>query len=154
MIRSTLCALPLLLAPFMAAAQDENDVTVRECEWQASAWNLAEPWEENTRTFSNGKTRLAVLDTIEPAAAWAQILVLSPPYDEVGGRQCRTIGISTYGFGGIRFDDLTSSYDPATGLTFAVPVQAYNGDIADFDWYTLHFALNQATGEITTRLSR
>ncbi|ASP18797.1 hypothetical protein ANTHELSMS3_00071 [Antarctobacter heliothermus] len=149
-----LTALPLALLPALAAAQEDPVVTVSDCDWQASAWNLAEPWEENSRTFSNGKTRLALLDTIEPAAAWAHILVLSPPYSEMGDRQCKTIGYGGMGFGGIRFNELTSSYDPATGLSFNVPVQAYNSAIADFDWYSLRFTLNQATGDITTALTQ
>ncbi|SNS52038.1 hypothetical protein [Antarctobacter heliothermus] len=149
-----LTVLPLVLLPALAAAQEDPVATVSDCEWQASAWNLAEPWEQNTRTFSNGKTRLAVLDTIEPAIAWAHILVLSPPYSEIGDRQCKTIGLDGMGFGGIRFEELTSSYDPATGLSFTVPVQAYNMAIGDIDWYSLRFTLNQATGEISTGLSQ
>ena len=147
-MRPILPALSLLLLPALAAAQ-ESVATVSDCDWQASAWNLAEPWDENTRTFSNGQTRLALLDTIEPAAAWAHILVLSPPYGEVGGRQCKVVGLNGGGFGGVKFDQLSASYDPATGLTFTVPVQVYDGD---FVWATLRFTLNQATGAINTAL--
>ncbi|MBV7394399.1 hypothetical protein [Mameliella sediminis] len=142
-----LCALPFALLPAMTMAQD-NSVTVLDCDWQASAAAIVEPWEENSRTFSNGKTRLALLDTVEPAAAWAWMLVLSPPYSELGDRQCKVIGVDGSGFSGMDFAALTASYDPATGLTFTVPVRAYNSEIADFDPFTLRFTLNQATGAI------
>ncbi|MDG4951587.1 hypothetical protein NLM59_11715, partial [Weeksellaceae bacterium KMM 9724] len=73
----------------------------------ASAGNIVEPWEDNTRTFSNGKTRLALLDTIEPAAGSFHVLVLSLPLNELGDRQCRTIGMGGgIGFSGADFSTL------------------------------------------------
>ncbi len=146
-----LCALPFALLPAFAAAQ-ENNVTVLDCDWQASAAAIAEPWEENSRTFSNGKTRLALMDTIEPAAAWAWMLVLSPPYSELGDRQCKVVGLNGMGFSGMEFSALTAEYDPATGLTFTVPVQAYDAATADFGGFTLRFTLNQSTGAIDGQL--
>ncbi|MGP6086955.1 hypothetical protein [Antarctobacter jejuensis] len=146
-----LCALPFALMPALAAAQ-EYAVTVHDCDWQASAAAIVEPWEENSRTFSNGKTRLALMDTIEPAAAWAWMLVLSPPYSELGDRQCKVVGLNGMGFSGMDFAQLSADYDPATGLTFTVPVQAYDGATADFGDFTLRFTLNQATGDISGRL--
>jgi hypothetical protein len=78
---------------------------------------------------------------------------MSPPYDEVGGRQCKVIGVESYGFSGMAFDTLTASYDPASGLTFAVPVQAYDERQGDhFGWFTLRVTLNQASGAITAQL--
>lgn len=139
--------LPLMLAS-AASAQD-----VGECDWRASAQALAEPWQENTRTFANGKTRLAVMDVIEPAAGAYYLMVLSPPYDEVGGRQCRIIGMGHgIGFAGIDFNSLDASYDPATGLTFALPVSVYDGANGGFAPKVLGFTLNQATGHIGTGL--
>jgi len=149
-------ALPAILLPLLWPAlcgAQATQPTVQDCDWRASAANIAEPWEANTRTFSNGGTRLAVLDTIEPALGWAHVLVLSPPYAELGDRQCKVIGIQSYGFAGIRFADLTAAYDPASGLTFTVPVQVYNAATAAPDWVTLTFTLNQATGTLTARLT-
>ena len=136
-----LLALPLLMLPSLGAAQ-EYVVSVMDCDWQASAWNIVEPWEANTRTFSEGKTRLAMLDTVEPAAGWAYVLVLSPPYSELGDRQCKVIGLNGMGFAGMDFQSLTASYNPATGLRFVLPV-----DVDDFDTgmpapATLGFTLN------------
>uniref|UniRef100_UPI003B5245F3 hypothetical protein n=1 Tax=Roseovarius indicus TaxID=540747 RepID=UPI003B5245F3 len=120
------------------------------CEWAARADNIAEPWEANTRTFSEGKVRLALLDTTEPAAAAFHILILSPPYDELGLRQCRTLGLNGMGFAGADFGSLDASYDPAVGLIFIMNVQVYDG--MDYTPRTLRFTLNQATGVIGAKL--
>lgn len=143
-----LALLPLLLAA-PALAQE-----VGPCDSRASAAHLMEPWEETTRTFAGGRTRIAVLDTIEPALGAFHLLVISPPFDEVGGRQCRVVSYQgTMGFAGMRLDRMDASYNPATGLALAVPVQVpdANGLPADA---TLHVLLNQGTGAITTELSQ
>lgn len=121
------------------------------CDWPARADNIAEPWEENTRTFAEGKVRLALLDTAEPAAAAFHVFVLSPPYDELGLRQCRTIGLNGMGFAGADFGSLQAAYDPAVGLIFTMTVQVYDG--MDYTPRTLRFTLNQATGDIGAQLS-
>ncbi|CAN0606350.1 unnamed protein product, partial [Ectocarpus sp. 12 AP-2014] len=75
--------------------------SVGDCDWRASAQALVEPWDapENTRTFANGDVRLAIIDTIEPAAGAFHLIILSPPYDEVGGRQCQVVSTnSSVGF--------------------------------------------------------
>lgn len=152
MIRPFLVTI-LALLPTLIRAQD-HVVSVMDCDWQASAWNLVEPWEDNTRTFSEGKTRLAMLDTVEPAAGWAYVLVLSPPYSELGDRQCKVIGLNGMGFAGMNFQALTASYDPARGLGFVLPVDVYDFDAGMPVPATLGFTLNQATGSIVTSLSR
>ncbi len=147
MLRPILAVLTLASAPAMAA-----DVQVLDCDWQSNARNIVEPWEANTRTFSNGKTRIAALDTIEPAAGWAYVLVLSPPYDELGSRQCKVIGMNGMGFAGMDFSQMQSSYDPNRGLSFTVPVAEYNFDTGAGVPRLLWFQLNQATGAILTDL--
>lgn len=146
MIRA-LAALAVLAAP--AAAQD-----VVECDWQASAWNLAEPWEDNSRTFSNGAVRIAKLDVGEPAFGGFFLLVLSPPYGELGERQCRVLTFpETSGFAGIDFDRLEAAYDPSVGLMFTVPVRVFAmTDTVEPVGAMLKFSLNQATGAISPRL--
>ena len=123
------------------------------CDWQASAQALIEPWEDHTRTFANGAVRLALLDTVEPAIAAMHLLILSPPYDEIGGRQCRTIGVGDgLGFPGITWEGLEAGYDPAVGLTFTIPVGLYDPETGDFPESQLAFTVNQATGEIDARI--
>jgi len=123
--------------------------SVNECDWISNAANLVEPWDENTRTFSNGKTRLALLDTVEPAAGAFHIVVLSPPYNEVGRRQCRIVSSSSgIGFSGIAFDGLDANYDPSIGLMFNIPVQQYDPSTGGGTDAMLYIQLNQATGAI------
>lgn len=144
----------LLIATLSVAASPvfANGVQVMDCDWQSSARNIVEPWEDNSRSFSNGKTRVAALDTVEPAAGWAYVLVLSPPYSEVGDRQCKVIGYSGSGFAGMDFSQLRSAYDPASGLSFTIPVDVYDFNHGLGVPRQLWFQLNQATGDIRTDL--
>lgn len=136
----------LMLAATPAMAQD-----VVDCDWQAQARNVAEPWAENSAVFAEGQVRVAKLDTIEPAAGGFHLLILSPPYAELGDRQCKVITWDSIGFATIEFGALESAYDPAIGLMFSVPVRISEG--SDFtNPAMLQFSLNQATGEIGTNL--
>lgn len=138
----------LCLSAPVATAQ-----SVMDCDWRASAWNLAEPWGDSSRTFSNGAVRLALLDTVEPAMGAFHLLILSPPFDEIGGRQCKVVSYQdTIGFAGMDFADLTADYDPAVGLIFALPVVIYDGEHDFANPSVLHLTLNQATGAIGTRV--
>lgn len=143
-----LVGLALGTLPGQAQAQE-----VVECDWKASAANIAEPWEAHTRTFSNGKTRLALIDTIEPAGGALWLLILSPPYDELGDRQCRMVGYRGIGFLNLDFAAMQASYDPARGLTFRLPGALY-GDGVNNTAITLSVTLNQATGAITPEVWR
>lgn len=128
--------------------------SVGDCDWRASAQALVEPWDapENTRTFANGDVRLAIIDTIEPAAGAFHLIILSPPYDEVGGRQCQVVSAnSSVGFTGLTLDGMTSAYDPAIGLTFTLEAGAYDPNTGGLP-RTLTVTLNQATGGITANL--
>lgn len=143
-MKSVICLSLLAFCATPLAAQ-----TVSDCDWQSSAWNLIEPWEKHTKTFSDGAVRLALLDTVEPGAAPLHLLVLSPPYNELGERQCKTIGVAAgIGFGGINWDALMADYDPAVGLVFEVPVSRNDPNTGTFPTSLLSFTLNQATGEI------
>lgn len=138
-----------LLLPSALAAQ-----TVEPCDdFRANLQALAEPWEDNSRVFANGDVRLAVIDTIEPAAAAFHLLVLSPPRDELGGRQCRVISLQgASGFGSLSLTGLVASYDAKTGLGFQIPAKRYLPDSGDFGPATLSVTVNQASGAITARL--
>ncbi len=122
---------------------------VGECDYRASGQAIAEPWEANTRTFANGNVRLTLTDTIEPAAGAFHVMVLSPPYDEVGGRQCRVISANGgIGFGGMEFGAIFAEYDPARGLFFEIPVTVFDDQTGGMVPQWLNFTLNQATGQI------
>lgn len=126
---------------------------IMPCGWQASARNIVEPWDENTRTFANGDVRVVNLDTVEPAAGFAFLMIVSPPYDALGSRQCVTVGhANAMGFAGLAFDGLTSDYDPAIGLIFDVVVSTYDPETAQSSQRMLNITVNQATGEIGAQL--
>ncbi|MGR3838173.1 MAG: hypothetical protein ACU0A2_07430 [Cognatishimia sp.] len=139
----------ILAAALACSATAGMALEVSECDWKARADSIAEPWEAYTRTFANGDVRLALLDTVEPAAAAFHILIISPPYDELGTRQCRTLGMASGGgFSGVTFDALDATYDPSVGLIFNLPVATYDGSNGEFIEGELLFTLNQATGDI------
>lgn len=127
--------------------------SIGPCDWVSSAANIVEPWEQNTRTFANGEVRIAALDTVEPAVAAFHLLVVSPPYDEVGSRQCNVISIADgIGFSGLDFASLSARYDPAIGLMFTMGVQVASADSSGFSDRIVQFSLNQATGEMQASL--
>jgi hypothetical protein len=148
MIRKTVLATGVLLAGPVAAQ------TVGPCnDYRSSVFALAEPWEANTRLFANGAVRLAVIDTVEPAAAAFHLVILSPPYDELGARQCRVLsGADGQGFGGLSLDGIAASYDPAKGLTFTLYATRWVPETDSYADAILAVTLNQATGAIAARL--
>lgn len=149
---------PALMATALAAlafASPALAQSVEECDWRASAQALVEPWDapQNTRTFANGNVRLAITDVIEPAAGAFHLIILSPPFDELGGRQCQIVSANgSIGFAGLTLDGMTSAYDPATGLTFTIDAGAYDPNTGGTLPRSLTVTLNQATGAITATL--
>ena len=139
----------IILATLSALTLSAYAQRIEPCNWIANGANIIEPWEQNTHTFANGDVRITALDTIEPAAAAFHFLILSPPYDEVGSRQCKIVSMSSgIGFSGVDFQTLDASYDPAIGLTFTTDVQVLSSDSTSFNNQRLQFTLNQATGEM------
>jgi hypothetical protein len=126
--------------------------SVGECDWRAEAGNIAEPWEDNTLTFANGAVRIALIDVGEPAAGGFHLLVLSPPYGELGERQCRVISTDDgIGLPGLKVGETEAAYDPATGLTLRVPLARYDLNTGSvYDGSVLRLTINQSTGDIVT----
>jgi len=142
------------MKPLFAALLLASPVMAQEavpCDWVARADSIVEPWEDHTASFANGEVRLALLDTVEPAAAAFHILIVSPPYDEIGTRQCRTLGATaTGGFSGVDFASLEAHYDETVGLVFYLNVSEFDG--VEFVPGVLVFTLNQATGAINAQV--
>jgi hypothetical protein len=138
----------LLATPSLAMAQD-----VGECDWRASAQNIAEPWETSTRSFANGEIRLTVMDAAEPAAGAFHLMILSPPYDEAG-RQCRILSLQDggMGFAGLTLDGAKADYDAATGLTLTMQASRWLPETDSYTEATLTVTVNQATGAISGTL--
>lgn len=153
-IRVLLAKSMLAITTLTASLSYGHAQVIEQCDWVSSARNIIEPWEQNTRLFANGNVRVSALDTVEPAAGAFHLLVLSPPYDEVGSRQCNIVSMATgIGFSGLNFESLKASYDPKVGLTFTIGVQVYLSDAASFANRVAQFTLNQATGEIQVKLN-
>lgn len=137
----------LTLATCLAAPLFAGDVA--PCDWRASAANIAEPWEENSRTFANGDVRVALLDTVEPAAGAFHLLVIAPPYDELGYPGCSVVSFDgSMGYGGIAFEVLEAGYNPNLGLVLTMPAYTFDGSDGDMRRILLSLAINQSTGEI------
>lgn len=127
MKRLILAGLALLAATAPAAAL--SIVDCNDDQITASAWNLAEPWEKNTKTFSNGNVRVALIDTGgEPVCCSMHLLILSPTGDENDEfRACHIVNNEGHmGFVGVDFAALTARYDAGKGLLISVPYALYN----------------------------
>ena len=136
--RATHLWLGLLLIAGGASAQ-----AVSSCaDAQLNASNAVEPLENNQQSFSNGKTKLTVIDSGSDRA-WFMIAVVSPPLID-GQPTCQIVSHNIgIGFENILLEQLDSSYDPSIGLLFELPVVTpANSD----KWTRLIFDLNQATG--------
>ena len=145
-----IAALCILTSPVMAQE------AISDCDWPASLRNIVEPWESHTRTFANGKIRIAHVDTGgEPVCCSSYLAILAPTGSEVEleSRQCKllTDGVEMSGFNWIAFDSITASYDPGLGLLLSVPVERFDfaGDGTTIP-ATVGIRINQATGEIYT----
>ncbi|MEL7098099.1 MAG: hypothetical protein AAGM84_04650 [Pseudomonadota bacterium] len=144
-------ALALLSLGSAAFGQQVSPIA-QLCDDRPRADAIFEPWEANTRTFANGAVRLALIDTVEPAAAWAHLLILSPPYDELGLRQCILVNNGGMGFSAMQFEALEASYDPARGLIFTLPAGVYLDGGPGDPVFDLEIVLNQSTGRVDARV--
>lgn len=128
--------------------------TVDGCtDYRSSLAAYAEPWDRNTRLFANGEVRLVVTDTLEPAVGAFHLVILSPPYDELGSRQCVLVtGADGLGFAGLTLEGMEADYDPSVGLIFRLPASRYLPDTGGFADAVLTVTLNQATGLVTAGL--
>ncbi len=147
----TLPAILTIVAALPAAAET---LEVGDCnDYRSSAFNLAEPWERNTRLFAEGKIRIAVMDTTEPAAASFHLMVISPPYDELGLPQCRLVSMpGGGGLGSLTLEGAVASYDAAAGLAIRLRAGRYVPDTGEFAGADLVVTINQATGDILAAL--
>ncbi len=128
-MRRTLSTVALLGA--LALASPALSAVVRECDGATeAAFNILEPWEANTRTFYQGRVRVAHLDTGgEPACCSAHLLVIFYADDDPESLVCRLVSESEgRGFAAIDFKGLKSSYDPARGLLLSFGYSAYPVD--------------------------
>jgi hypothetical protein len=150
MHRAILALLSLFILTAPAAA-----VVVSDCnddEATASAANLAEPWEKNTKVFYHGDVRVALIDTDgEPVCCSMRLLILSPNQgDGAEYRACHIVNDhGGLGFVGIDFAKLTARYDAGKGLLIAFPYELYNSEGGPQQRGTGKVRINVATGAVT-----
>jgi len=146
LITGVVCA----AAALTASAQSEP--RLNDCDWPANARNLVEPWNKHSRTFANGKIRIAHLDTGgEPVCCSSHLLILAPdPEDELGNRSCHLLsdGETGTGFQTLTVPDASATYDPAKGLLISVPVERYIDGLKSRK-AVISVRINQATGSVT-----
>ena len=145
---STFAAL-VFLSPTTAPAQSLSDCD----DWRSSVLGIAEPWEANSKTFTEGTVRMTIMDVGEPVVGSYRLLILTPPTDDdPDGRQCKVLSLDhDLGFAGLSFDGVTDSTDP-TGLTVLIPAKRW---IAETDTYVdakLSVTLNATDGAIAVSL--
>lgn len=142
-----------LFAALMLTAQPALAENVRDCDTSDRVELIAEPWEENTATFSNGAIRVAVLDRVEPAVASMHLLVLTPPTNEAGMRVCKVISADAAGkgFAFIDFVHRKVGYDPAAGVTVEMEVTPADPAVARG---RLLVTMSQDRGRVTARMLR
>ena len=89
---------------------------------------------DQTKSFSNGKIKIAHVDTDGEPVCCSEHLLIFIPSAEIGS-QCfavsQTAGqdsTSARGFHRIEFNRITASYDPKRGLLLNVPYRLYDPD--------------------------
>ncbi len=134
--------------PSFSAAQ-----SVTDCDQRARPDAIVEPWSANSRSFSNGAVRVALLDSIEPASGAFDLLVLSPPRDQMGARQCRLVSLDgALGFAALDFAAMRASYNPARGLTLRLTGKAFSPADGVTRPIRLSVTINQATGKVSAKV--
>lgn len=151
MARPPLARLALAVPLALGAAAPAAAQSVADCDTRASARFLAEPWEKNTATFADGEVRVAAIDMTEPTGAPAYLMILSPPRDAQGERQCRIVEAEPdYGFYTVDLQNIVAEGDTGDGiLTLRVPVTDYADGPENPPPFPLTVTLDQATGEVT-----
>ena len=124
----------------------------------AGTRNIAEPWEKNIRSFSNGSIRVALLDTGGEPVCWSMhLLVLNPGGGNDGGDEYRACHIVNneggMGFVAIDFAKLAAAYDPKKGLLLSFPYELYN-DGNPGKKGVAKVRVNSKTGAVTVEILR
>ena len=74
------------LAMMLAAPAQAGPAAVRPCGDGERVDTVAEPWEDNTASYAEGRVRVAKLDTIEPAGAPVHLPRIARDMGELGAQ--------------------------------------------------------------------
>lgn len=139
----------LLCLACHADAADAQVVSV--CDIASEMDRIAVPEDLNIRHYANGQITIAVVDDGRADAAQAlSVLVVSPPLNQEGQRQCRLISATPLaGYAALILDKAGAVYDPAIGLTVSFPGMVMPTVESLGDKIDLAVTINQATGMVT-----
>ena len=116
--------------------------------YRATAEAIAEPWEANTRSFADGKVRIAVMDTFEPAYGAYYLMVMYWAGDESELRICDLVSQGEVGFVGMTLEGMEASYKPGLGLVLRVPTTFYNPAEDEFEEGVIEVVIDRAANRI------
>jgi hypothetical protein len=110
---------------------------------------LVTPIANNVRSFYNDRVQIYNINTIEPAAAPAGIVIVlpsSPEDDPIGGSKCLAIR----GFSAINIKTARAAYDPAKGLSLSIPTRKFDPETDKFKpGPRLNISINLQRFEVT-----
>lgn len=140
----------VLLAIIVIAAARAEGHEVRPCqEVNVGIETLVTPVANNVRSFYNNRVQIYNIDTIEPAAAPAGIVIVlpsSPEDDPIGGSKCLAIR----GFSAINIKAARAAYDPAKGLSLSIPTRKFDPETDKFkSGPRLNISINLQRFEVT-----
>jgi hypothetical protein len=134
---------PVALALSVALAAPAAAQSTTSCPqtWVSSVQWIPEPWADWTRLYDDGRVRLVIVDTGEPAAeAWNVIVLVTNWYD-TGFPPCTVVP----GFGGAR---LSAEEAGRTGRGYRIPFIGRVDEGGDWVDRTFHLTLVDASGTI------
>ena len=115
--------------------------------YRATAEAVAEPWEENTRSFADGKVRIAVMDTGEPAYGAYYLMIMYWAGGEM--RTCELVSQGDVGFVGMTLNGMEASYKAGLGLVLKVPTSFYNPVEDAFEDGAIEVLIDRAANSVT-----
>ena len=142
-----LCA--ALLASMASAQQVQPCFDGAEIPYRASAVAIAEPWEENTRSFADGQVRIAVMDTWEPAYGAYYLMVMYWSDSEAELRICDLVSQGEIGFVGMTLEGMEASYSQGVGLQLRVPTTFYNPEEDEFEAGVIEVVIDRAANHVS-----
>ncbi|MEO0357676.1 MAG: hypothetical protein AAF386_05180 [Pseudomonadota bacterium] len=111
---------------------------------------IAEPWEDHSALFYDGKVRMAVISQHLSEA----LAIISPPYDDGGRAQCKILG-RNLPISRLDFANHVADYNTEDGLIVSMPFLQYHDTddlgIIEIPDGNLVVILNPTTGALTYR---
>ena len=147
-MKSVFVLLATLLASTAFAQQVQPCFDGARIPYRASAEAIAEPWAKNTRSFADGKVRIAVMDTGEPAYGAYYLMVMYWAGGDGALRTCELISQGEVGFVGITLEGMEATYKAELGLVLKVPTTFYNSVNDEFEEGAIEVLIDRAANRV------